>query len=248
MVFADSDHQRRLLIRGIGRVHFRAAIEQQRDRIGASHARRAHQRRLARRVRGVRVGAGVEQDAKHRRAAVGRRERHRRQAVPVRERRLRSRAEQQPRRRGIVHAHGPMQRRRAVRTRGIDVQFLREECTHGGGVPLHGRIGQPGIGKAQVGEGHREEKADAKTAARGFFTTLIRRCFAQGFQDPEQVRALYFLSKFGDRGSGQGSGIRDPGSRALDPGPRSPIPDPRSPIPDPCFPSYRDRRNVKTLR
>ena len=90
-------------------------------------------------------------------------------------------------------------------------------------------------------------KADAKTAARGFFTTLIRRCFAQGFQDPEQVRALYFLSKFGDRGSGQG--IRDPGIRdqeLLIPGPRSPIPEPRSLFP--VLQRPQERQNPALIR
>ena len=154
---------------------------------------------------------------------------------------LRTGAEQQPRRRGIVHAHGPVQRRRAVGPGGVDVDLLREEGAHGGGVPLHGRVGQAGIGAGgarRPATASVNRTADAKTTTRGFFTPFIRRRLA-GDSKPRNggVRSISCLNA-GIRG-------RESGIRRHQAGPPSwPSADSRLPIPD----SYSDRRNVNSLR
>jgi hypothetical protein len=99
-----------------------------------------HKRGLARRVRRVDVGAGVSQRANHRGVAVGRRERDRQDAVAIGLFGIGARFQDRLRELDIVGAHDPVQGRCAVVARDVHIDLLRDERSHGRGIPVHGGV------------------------------------------------------------------------------------------------------------
>ena len=157
-ILPHGHHQRRLLIRAVDEIDFRAAIEQQVDGVALPDARRAHQRRFTGGVEGIGVGAGIEQQRHHRGTAIGRGDRQRCDAVTIGQRRCGARTEQQTRRRHVIDASGPVQRRCPIRARRVDIHFLTEQRAQRRGVAVHGRIRQPCIRAGR--QHHRRETAD----------------------------------------------------------------------------------------
>ena len=153
MIVADGDHQGGLLEGRILAVDRRAPIEEQPHGVERADVRRRHQRCFAGRVGGIGIGARIEQQRDHRRIAVRAGEKQRSDAVAVGERRVGAGGEHQPRHVQIVRPHGPVERGGAVAARRVDVNLLREERAHGGGIAVHRRLRQPRIGRGVHG-GH----------------------------------------------------------------------------------------------
>jgi len=85
VIFAHSDHQSRLLVRGIGGVDLGAAIEKQLDGFEIADSGCRHQCRFSGRISAVGIGAVVEKQLDHRGIAIAAGQVKRTHSVAVRE-------------------------------------------------------------------------------------------------------------------------------------------------------------------
>ena len=160
VVFADGDHQRRLLELGIFRVDDGAASRAARFTASRlADARRRHERRFAGRIGRVRIGAGVEQQAgscRRCRSSTPGTAASRRSGWRASHPRPPESAAGPSRGRPRGPASGGPACRPAWR---VDVGLLIQQRSHGVPVALHRRVGEPRIG---LGDGASCEPAEKR--------------------------------------------------------------------------------------